>query len=44
MPDAWERARGLDPHNARDGAAIASNGYSHVENYLNHLAGDPTIE
>ena len=41
MPDAWERAHGLDPHNARDGAAIAANGYTNVENYLNELAGDP---
>jgi hypothetical protein len=41
MPDAWEIARGLDPHNATDGAAFAPNGYTNVENYLNELAGDP---
>ena len=41
MPDAWELAHGLDPDNARDGAAFAANGYTHVENYLNELAGDP---
>jgi pectate lyase len=41
MPDAWERAHGLDPDNAGDGAAIAANGYTNVENYLNELAGDP---
>jgi hypothetical protein len=40
MPDAWETAHGLDPKNPRDGAAIAANGYSNVENYLNELAGD----
>ena len=41
MPDAWETAHGLDPNNARDGAAFAANGYTNVENYLNELAGDP---
>lgn len=41
MPDAWEKAHSLDPNNARDGAAVAANGYTHVENYLNELAGDP---
>ena len=41
MPDAWEKARGLDPNNPRDGAAIAGNGYTNIENYLNELAGDP---
>jgi pectate lyase len=41
MPDAWERARGLAPDDARDGAAVAANGYTNVENYLNELAGDP---
>ncbi len=41
MPDAWERAHGLDPANADDGAVTAANGYTNVENYLNELAGDP---
>jgi pectate lyase len=41
MPDAWEKAHGLDPANAFDGTAIAANGYTNVENYLNELAGDP---
>jgi large repetitive protein len=40
IPDAWELAHGLDPHNARDGAALAANGYTNVEHYLNELAGD----
>jgi hypothetical protein len=35
MPDAWEDANGLDKNNAADGAAIAANGYSNLENYLN---------
>ena len=41
MPDAWEKAHGLDPNNNGDGAAVAANGYTNVENYLNELAGDP---
>ena len=31
---------GLDPKNAADAAALAANGYTNVENYLNELAGD----
>jgi pectate lyase len=41
MPDAWERAHGLDPTDPEDGPRTAANGYTHVENYLNELAGDP---
>jgi hypothetical protein len=41
MPDAWETAHGLNPGDWRDGAAIAKNGYTNLENYLNELAGDP---
>ena len=41
MPDAWEKSHGLDPENVSDGAAIAANGYTNVENYLNEMAGDP---
>jgi len=40
MPDAWEKAHGLDRNNPSDGAAPAANGYTNVENYLNELAGD----
>jgi pectate lyase len=40
MPNAWEKAHGLDSNNPRDGAATAANGYTNVENYLNELAGD----
>ena len=36
-----EQRTALIPNNARDGAAFAANGYTHVENYLNELAGDP---
>lgn len=38
MPDTWESANGLDPNNAADRAGLASNGYTHLENYLNSLA------
>lgn len=38
MPDAWERARGLDPARA-DGAADRNrDGFSNLEEYLNELA------
>lgn len=39
MPDAWERARGLDPSNAADGAGDRDDdGYTNVEEYLFTLA------
>lgn len=34
IPDAWETANGLNPNNAADAAAIASNGYANIENYV----------
>lgn len=37
MPDAWERKQGLDPNNPADGAVMAKNGYTNLENYLNSL-------
>ncbi|MBQ3896311.1 MAG: T9SS type A sorting domain-containing protein, partial [Paludibacteraceae bacterium] len=37
MPDAWEDANGFDKDNAADGAQIAGNGYSNLENYLNSI-------
>lgn len=37
MPDRWERRLGLDPKNPADGAAMAENGYTNLENYLNSL-------
>ena len=38
MPDAYEEAKGLDPRNAADGSAVAQNGYTNLENYLNGIA------
>ena len=40
MPDAWERMFGLDPEDPADRNDVAANGYTHLENYLNELAGD----
>ena len=37
MPDAWEIAKGLNPNDPSDGKMIAQNGYTNLENYLNHL-------
>lgn len=37
MPDAWETANGLNPNDPSDGAQVADNGYTNVENYLNSL-------
>jgi hypothetical protein len=38
MPDAWEKAHGLDPQNPLDGAREAdARGYTHLELYLNSL-------
>jgi hypothetical protein len=41
MDDAWESARGLDPTDPADGSQVGRNGYTHVENFINELAGDP---
>lgn len=41
MPDDYELAHGLDP-NRNDGKAMADNGYTHLENYLNSLVADIT--
>jgi hypothetical protein len=41
LPDAWERARGLDPGDPRDAARAAGpEGYTHLEVYLNERAAD----
>ncbi|MDI1247925.1 MAG: hypothetical protein PSV13_03490 [Lacunisphaera sp.] len=37
MPDAWEIAHRLDPHNPADGRRVDANGYTQLENYLNSL-------
>ena len=40
LPDAWERARGLDPRDAADGAADADgDGWTNLEEWLAELAG-----
>lgn len=38
MPDTWELARGLNPGNAADRNLLDADGYTRLENYLNHLA------
>lgn len=40
IPDAWAVAQGLNPKDPTHATRIAQNGYSHLENYLNQLAGD----
>lgn len=37
MPDAWESANGLNPNDAKDGKALAANGFTNLENYMNSL-------
>ena len=37
MPDDWEMANGLDRNDPADGKAIAANGYTNLECYLNSL-------
>jgi len=38
MPDAWERANGLDPSDGTDHNTIMSSGYTAIEEYCNMLA------
>lgn len=40
LPDRWEDIQLLDKHDPNDGAAVSANGYTHLENWLNALAGD----
>ncbi|MCU0247948.1 MAG: hypothetical protein MUC42_15365, partial [Bryobacter sp.] len=37
MPDSWESARGLNPRNPADAAALAPSGYSNLEEFLNAI-------
>jgi hypothetical protein len=37
IPDAWEKAHGLNPNNAADAAKITGSGYSNIEVYLNSV-------
>jgi hypothetical protein len=41
MPDAWEKAHGLNPADASDGAKDAGDGFTHLENYLNVIGAKP---
>ncbi len=38
IPDAWERAHGLDPDQPADARSITDSGYSNLELFLNALA------
>lgn len=40
MPDAWEKAHGLDPQSADGTADKDADGYTNLEEYLNHLTGN----
>ena len=42
MTDAYETANGLNPNNAADRQAVAANGYTNLENYLNGLVSAVT--
>ena len=37
MPDEWEHRHGLNPTNPADGNTVNSDGYTHLENYLNEI-------
>ena len=37
IPDEWEKANGLDPHDASDRNNFAANGYTMLEEYLNDI-------
>lgn len=41
MPDAWERANGLDPADPTDRNGISKDGYTFLEIYLNGLVARP---
>ncbi len=43
MPDAYETAQGLNPTDPADRAALAANGYSNLENYLNSLVASTVL-
>ena len=42
MPDEWETSHGLNPNSIDDGKAVADNGYTNIENYINSLVADIT--
>lgn len=37
IPDAWERAHGLNPNDASDSSQVTPSGYTNLEHYLNSL-------
>lgn len=39
MPDSWETDNTLDPTNPEDRNIVGDDGYTMLENYLNHLVG-----
>jgi pectate lyase len=39
MPDAWESEQGLNPDDPSDAGGTDDNGYTHIERYINGLAG-----
>jgi hypothetical protein len=43
MPDAWEKAHGLNLANASDGNGRATSGYTHLEEYLNSLVSGNSL-
>ncbi|WP_017812375.1 Ig-like domain-containing protein [Paenibacillus shenyangensis] len=42
IPDDWEIERGLNPTDASDSLLMGTDGYTHLENYLNELADHDT--
>ena len=42
IPDEWGRARGLNPQDASDAAAVRPDGYTNLEAYLNGLVSRRT--
>ena len=41
LPDAWETAHALDAHHPADAQGVnPKSGYTHLEDYLNHLAAE----
>jgi hypothetical protein len=43
MPDEWELAHRLNPNNPEDRNVVGFSGYTKLEEYLNELAGTPTM-
>ncbi|GAB3650605.1 hypothetical protein GCM10028791_18080 [Echinicola sediminis] len=37
IPDEWEAANGLDPHDASDAMLIGADGYANIEHYINGI-------